>query len=143
MQVTAVPTVTLIWLLFITHKDEKRHQHNGHRPLSPEYDDERGNHDDADDVAKKKSRRSRFQRPSSYVAPHTGQSSQLFLDVNDGNAQFLPTVAIALTLFESLLTGRLVLFSNTLSPPPLNRVFDPACAASKQGPQRKQSTTSN
>ena len=26
-------------------------------------------------------------------APHTGQSSQLFLDVNDGNAQFLSKVA--------------------------------------------------
>jgi hypothetical protein len=27
------------------------------------------------------------------LAPHTGQSSQLFLDANDGNAQFLPRLA--------------------------------------------------
>ena len=27
------------------------------------------------------------------MAPHTGQSSQLFADANDGNAQFLPKLA--------------------------------------------------
>ena len=28
--------------------------------------------------------------------PHTGQSSQLFLDANDGNAQFLATIDLGL-----------------------------------------------
>lgn len=37
-------------------------------------------------LAKKKSRRNRFQRPSSYLAPHIGQSSQLVIDANHRNA---------------------------------------------------------
>ena len=44
-------------------------------------------------LAKRKGRRSQFQRPSSYLAPHTGQSSQLFLDHHHRSAQFLPAVA--------------------------------------------------
>jgi len=39
-------------------------------------------------LAKRKGRPSRFQRPSSYLAPHTGQSSQLAFDASERDAQF-------------------------------------------------------
>ena len=46
-------------------------------------------------TCKEKGRRNCFQRPSSIMAPHTGQSSQLFADAYDRSAQFLPKLARA------------------------------------------------
>ena len=34
-----------------------------------------------------------------FLAPHTGQSSLLFIDANDGNAQFLPKLAGAVVWY--------------------------------------------
>jgi len=33
------------------------------------------------------------------LAPHTGHSSQLDSDANDGNAQFLPTIASSVLVY--------------------------------------------
>ena len=41
-------------------------------------------------VAKTKGRCSTSSDPFPKMAPHTGQSSQLFVDGNNGNAEFLP-----------------------------------------------------
>ena len=44
-------------------------------------------------LGKEKGRRNSFQRPSSYLAPHSGQSSQLFLETTHGDAQLLSKIA--------------------------------------------------
>jgi hypothetical protein len=77
------------------------------------------------------------------MAPHTGQSSQLSLDANDGNAQFLPNLAGAVVLhtrhksFKRVLrTGHSGQSSQLFLRPPAN------CTASSNSCEKRYSPTS-